>query len=77
MCFDQLRLTLSRVSVTVRESAGTDHYTNLEEEHVSHDIVIRNGVIADGTGEELFEGDIAIDGETITQLGNVKAKGDE
>ena len=47
---------------------GTDHYTNLEEEHVSHDIVIRNGVIADGTGEELFDGDIAIDGETITQL---------
>ena len=44
---------------------------------MSHDIVIRNGVIADGTGEELFDGDIAIDGETITQLGNVKAKGDE
>ena len=44
---------------------------------MSHDIVIRNGVIADGTGEELFDGDIAIDGVTITQLGNVKAKGKE
>lgn len=44
---------------------------------MSHDIVIRNGVIANGTREELFDGDIAIDGKTISQVGHVRETGKE
>lgn len=35
----------------------------------SHDLVIRGGMIADGTGAELFEADIAIDGGSISTVG--------
>ena len=34
-----------------------------------HDIVIRGGTIIDGTGAEGFIGDVAIDGETLAQVG--------
>src|SRR5262245_59630585 len=34
-----------------------------------HDIVIRGGKIIDGTGAPAFMGDVAIDGERITQVG--------
>lgn len=34
-----------------------------------HDIVIRNGLIADGTGDETLTGDIAIDDGKITSVG--------
>lgn len=40
-----------------------------------HDLVIRNGKIYDGTGAAPFEGDIAIDGGTITVVGHVADKG--
>ncbi len=33
-----------------------------------HDLVIRNGLIVDGTGADRFHGDIAIDGGTITEV---------
>jgi hypothetical protein len=33
-----------------------------------HDIIIRNGLIVDGTGSEGFIGDIAIDGDRITKI---------
>ena len=40
-----------------------------------HDIVIRGGTVVDGTGAERFTGDIAIDGERISQVGEVREKG--
>ena len=36
-----------------------------------HDLVIRNGRIINGSGEQAFIGDIAIDNEKITQVGKV------
>ena len=40
-----------------------------------HDIVIRNGIIVDGSGEKSFVGNIAIDGDRITAIGKVDSKG--
>ena len=40
-----------------------------------HDIVIRNGSIVDGTGTEPVRGDLAIDGSSITAVGEVETKG--
>ena len=34
-----------------------------------HDIVIRGGTIVDGTGAPAFQGDVAIDGDRIVQVG--------
>ena len=36
-----------------------------------HDLIIRGGTIVDGTGQARFTGDIAIDGETISAVGEV------
>jgi N-acyl-D-amino-acid deacylase len=36
----------------------------------SHDVVIRNGQILDGSGKPAFAGDIAIDADRITYVGN-------
>ena len=44
---------------------------------MSHDLVIRGGVIVDGTGTEPFEGDIAIEGNTIAVIGTVEENGVE
>ena len=44
---------------------------------MSHDLVIRGGVIVDGTGNEPFEGDVAIDGNTISAIGTVEETGVE
>jgi N-acyl-D-amino-acid deacylase len=35
-----------------------------------HDLVIRNGTLVDGTGNERFAGDVAIDGDRITTVGS-------
>ena len=40
-----------------------------------HDLVIRNGKVVDGSGEEAFMGDIAIDGDRITKVGLVEDQG--
>ncbi|MEM7095279.1 MAG: amidohydrolase family protein [Actinomycetota bacterium] len=40
-----------------------------------HDLVIRNGVIVDGTGAARYEGDLAIDGERIAAVGEVAEAG--
>jgi len=42
-----------------------------------HDLVIRNGKVVDGSGEESFMGDIAIDGDLITKVGLVEDQGKE
>jgi N-acyl-D-amino-acid deacylase len=42
---------------------------------MEHDLVIRAGTIADGTGAPVFEGDIAIDGDRITAIGAGAARG--
>ena len=44
---------------------------------MNHEIVIRNGLIVDGTGAESFVGDIAVDGDTITAVGEVSGDGKE
>jgi len=42
-----------------------------------HDLVIRGGTIVDGTGEAPFTADVAIDGDRVTLVGDVKAEGRE
>ena len=44
---------------------------------MTHDLVIRNGFVVDGTGAPGREADIAIDAGRITSVGNVPAKGRE
>ncbi len=36
---------------------------------MAHDLVIRNGMVIDGTGRPGYEADVAIDGETIAAIG--------
>ena len=40
-----------------------------------HNLVIRNGLVVDGTGAEPVRADIAIDGDAITTIGKVSDKG--
>ncbi|MGB0620358.1 MAG: N-acyl-D-amino-acid deacylase family protein [Myxococcota bacterium] len=40
-----------------------------------HDLVIRNGQLIDGTGAPSVHGDLAIDGDTITAVGDVDGQG--
>ncbi|MGP1283142.1 MAG: N-acyl-D-amino-acid deacylase family protein, partial [Parasphingopyxis sp.] len=42
-----------------------------------HDLVIRNGMVVDGLGGEPFTADIAVDGDLITQIGDVSEPGRE
>ena len=42
-----------------------------------HDIVIRGGTIADGTGGDLIDGDLAISNGKITAIGEVAGEGRE
>ena len=44
---------------------------------MSHDFVIRNGNVIDGTGNEPFEADVAVDGDQISAIGVVPEKGKE
>ena len=44
---------------------------------MSHDVVIRGGSVVDGTGAEPYSADIAIDGDTITEIGKVTGRGRE
>ena len=37
-----------------------------------HDLIIRNGSIADGSGRPAVPGDVAIDGNLITAVGEVQ-----
>ncbi len=40
-----------------------------------HDLVIRNGMVVDGTGRPRFEGDVAVDGGAISSIGEVSGRG--
>jgi len=40
-----------------------------------HDIVIRGGTIVDGSGAPAFVGDVAIDGDWISEVGTVAGTG--
>ena len=40
-----------------------------------HDLVIRNGLIVDGSGGQPFEGDVAVDGDLVVGVGAVSASG--
>jgi N-acyl-D-aspartate/D-glutamate deacylase len=40
-----------------------------------HDLVIRGGTIADGTGRPTFTGDVAVDGHQVVAVGTVEEKG--
>ena len=42
---------------------------------MAHDLVIRGGELVDGTGAEARPGDLAIDGSTISAVGQVDGKG--
>ena len=42
---------------------------------MAHDLVIRGGELVDGTGAEARLGDLAIDGNTISAVGQVDGKG--
>ena len=42
---------------------------------MAHDIVIRSGTIVDGALNEAYTGDLAISGDTITDMGSVSGKG--
>ena len=44
---------------------------------IEHDLVIRGGTIADGSGGELIDADIAIAGGRITAIGEVPGRGSE
>ena len=42
---------------------------------MAHDLVIRDGLIVDGSGAEPYAGDLAIDGDTIVAVGDVDGNG--
>jgi N-acyl-D-aspartate/D-glutamate deacylase len=39
---------------------------------MAHDLVIRNGTVVDGTGSAPVDADVAIDGDTITAIGDLE-----
>ena len=42
---------------------------------MTHDLVIRGGLVADGLGGEPVTGDVAVDGDTISEVGAVSGRG--
>ena len=42
---------------------------------MAHDLVIRDGLIVDGTGADAYRGDVAIDGDSIAAVGEVQGNG--
>ena len=38
---------------------------------MAHDLIIRNGTIVDGTGADAYRGDVAVDGQRITAIGDL------
>ena len=56
--FAMLVLALAGLTSAAADAAGN-----------SHDLIIRNGVIYDGSGKAPYPGDVAIDGDRITYVG--------
>ena len=48
---------------------------NKEGGMATHDTIIRDGLIYNGTGSEPYEADIAIDNGIISQIGKIEGKG--
>ncbi len=48
---------------------GRAAHRHRREPPLNHDLVIRNAVIADGSGADLTEGDVAVDAGTLAQVG--------
>src|SRR5262249_31018980 len=46
-----------------------------EGSHMPHDLVIREGIILDGSGNPGFTGDVSIDGDRLTQVGGKAGAG--
>ena len=44
---------------------------------MAHDLVVRNGLIVDGTGKDPYIGDVGIDGNTISHVGPDCSKGSQ
>ena len=42
---------------------------------MAHDLIVRDGLIVDGTGTEPYVGDVAIDGDRIAAVGKVEGDG--
>ncbi len=42
---------------------------------MTHDLIVRNGLVVDGTGAEPVAADVAIDGDRITAVGEVDGRG--
>lgn len=42
---------------------------------MSHDLIIKSGLIVDGTGAEPYRGDVAVDDGIITAVGRIDARG--
>ncbi len=47
----------------------------MEINNSTHDLVIRNGKIIDGSGKKPFFGDVAIDDGKITSVGKIENSG--
>lgn len=41
---------------------------------MSHDLIIKSGLIVDGTGAEPYRGDVAVDDGIITAVGRIDAR---
>jgi N-acyl-D-aspartate/D-glutamate deacylase len=40
-----------------------------------HDLVIRDGMVVDGTGRKAFRADVAVDGDRVVEVGEVTGAG--
>ena len=66
---------LALVTALAAFAVFTLAYTITNVTAPAFDIVIRGGMIYDGSGEQPYEGDVAISGDTIAALGIVEGRG--
>ena len=66
---------LALVTALAAFAVFTLAYTITKATAPAYDIVIRAGTIYDGSGEQPYEGDVAISGDTIAALGVVEGRG--
>jgi N-acyl-D-aspartate/D-glutamate deacylase len=63
-----IRAVIGSQSQAVWSSAMT---LRPERDTVAHDVVIKNGILIDGTGTPARPGDVAIDGDRVTAIGHI------